>query len=450
MSVSDCQKIWKAALGELELQMARATFDTWLRDTHCLGVEEGDVLIVGVRNGYAVEWLTHRLYKVIQRTLHRITGKPWQARFVVWENSAVPPATPEALTLPAPSPVATPAPILNPAYTFPEFVVGPSNHLAQAAAQFVAEQPGQLYNPLFIHGGIGLGKTHLLQAIGASSLQAGRRVVYVTAETFTNELVEAIRTKSTGRFREKYRTPDVLLVDDVHFLIGKESTQEELFHTFNALHDAQRQIVLSGDRHPAEMKAVPPRLRSRFAWGLVADVRAPSYATRLAILRAKARRAQASVPDEVLEYIATKYERNVRELEGALNQVLASAKLLRQPLTRQTAAEVLPQARARAMELTPAQVLETVATYYGVTLEDLRGSRRSRQVALPRQVAMYLLREEGKISLPRIGAELGGRDHSTVRYGCRRIQARLDRDDQLRQEIATLKGQLIAQSLPRR
>ncbi len=448
MVLSDCRKIWKAALGELELQMARATFDTWLRDTHCLGVEEGNVLIVGVQNGYAVEWLTHRLHKVIRRTLHRITGEEWQVRFVVWDIRP-PDDPPDALALPEESPVTpVPAPILNTRYTFQDFVVGPSNHLAQAAALAVSEQPGDLYNPLFICGGVGLGKTHLLQAIGFAGLQAGKRVLYVTAETFTNDLVEAIRTQATARFREKYRTPDVLLVDDVHFLVGKENTQEELFHTFNALHDAQRQIVLSGDRHPNELKGLPRSLRSRFSWGLVADVRPPNYATRMEILRAMAQRAQVSVPEDVLEYIATKFEHNVRELEGALNQVLASARLLHRPLTRQTVRDVLPKGASRTEVIAPAQVLATVADYYGLTLDDLRGSVRSRRVALPRQVAMYLLREESKVSLPRIGAELGGRDHSTVRYGCRRIHTRLDRDDQLRREVALIKNQLRARSLP--
>lgn len=445
------QRLWQAALGELELQMTRATFDTWLRDTHCIGMENGATLVIGVKNGYAVEWLENRLYTVIQRTLHRLTQQEEIcARFVVWQakrnngNDAKAALLQDEQEMTLPPPARDPG--LNPSYTFDNFVVGPSNRLAQAASQAVAENPARAYNPLFIHGGVGLGKTHLHHAIGHECYRRNMQVLYVSSETFTNDLIEAIRTHTTELFREKYRTADVLLVDDIQFIAGKESTQEEFFHTFNALRDTGHQIVLSSDRIPKAMVTLEARLRSRFEWGLIVDIQPPDYETRVAILQSKAERLQVQIPNALLSYIATNIESNIRELEGALNRVLAMARLTNLPLTRQVAENALADLLPHHPEVSAAQILKAVAAYYGISEEELRSAQRTHRIAQPRHIAMYLLREETDASLPQIGAELGGRDHTTALYGCERIRARLEHDDQLKREVMILKGQLYGQN----
>ncbi len=452
MKAIEVEPLWQAVLGELELQLARATFDTWLRPTHAIGLEDGGSrLIVGAQNGYAVEWLSGRLYPRIRETLERIAGRPLEARFVVWNGRRRPRPTrsrkggtmPLLEEMPQES---LPDPGLNPEYTFDAFVVGKGNRLAHAASQAVAEAPARAYNPLFIYGGVGLGKTHLLHAIGQACYHQQMRVLYVSAEQFTNDLIEAIRNHTTDAFRDKYRSADVLLVDDIQFIAGKESTQEEFFHTFNALRDTGRQIVLSSDRPPKAMVTLEERLRSRFEWGLIVDVQPPDYETRIAILRKKAARLGVEVPDAVIDFIARHIERNIRELEGALNRVLAVARLTGQPLTVETARGALADLLPRRKELSPQQILEVVADYYNLSVEDLQGSRRSRKIAYPRQVAMYLLREETEASLPQIGAYLGGRDHTTVLYGYERIRARVEEDDNLRREVLALKERLYARN----
>ncbi len=439
------QRLWQAALGELELQMTRATFDTWLRDTRCLGLEAENIIVVGVKNGYAVAWLQNRLYPVIKRTLQRLAGAELDARFVVWEGrrpAAEEPPPPLLQTEAFLQPLPLIDPGLNPDYTFDSFVIGTGNRLAQAASQAVAESPARAYNPLFVHGGVGLGKTHLLHAIGHVCYLQGMQVVYITSETFTNELIESIRTKTTDAFRDKYRNTDVLLVDDIQFIAGKESTQEEFFHTFNALRDNGRQIVLSSDRAPKAMATLEERLRSRFEWGLIVDIQPPNFETRVAILKEKLQQIGSQVPDEVLNYIATHIESNIRELEGALNRVLAVTQLTGLPLNievvKNTLSDLLPNRR----EVSSQEIIDTVATYYGVTVDELRGARRTQRIARPRQVAMYLLREETEHSLPQIGARLGGRDHTTVIYGYERIRSQIDEDEGLRRDIMVLRSQL--------
>jgi chromosomal replication initiator protein len=444
----DSHKLWQAALGELELQMTRATFDTWLRDAECLGVENGNVLVIGVRNGYAVEWLENRLYPVIKRTLYHIADQELEMRFVVWEgNSRTAPPSPllqtedeEEIRPPVPDPG------LNHEYSFENFVVGPGNRLAQAASQAVAEAPARAYNPLFLYGGVGLGKTHLLHAIGQAAYQTKLHVLYVSSEQFTNDLVEAIRTHTTDTFREKYRSAEILLVDDIQFIAGKESTQEEFFHTFNALRDTGRQIVLSSDRPPKAMITLEERLRSRFEWGLIVDIQPPNFETRLAILQKKANQTHTDIPNEVLEFIANNIERNIRELEGALNQLLAMTQLTGLPLNLETTKNALADLLPNPPELSSEEILKAVSSYYNLTLEDLRGGRRTRRIALPRQIAMYLIREETDSSYPQIGAQLGGRDHTTILYGYERIREKMEQDAQLRREIMTLKSQLYGQN----
>jgi chromosomal replication initiator protein len=300
---------------------------------------------------------------------------------------------------------------LNPRYVFGNFIVGHCNRLAHAASMAVADAPGGAYNPLFIYGGVGLGKTHLLNAIGHRCQGQGLQVLYVSSEEFTNDLIEAIRSHTTDTFRDKYRTTDVLLVDDIQFIAGKESTQEEFFHTFNALHRTGKQIAVSSDRPPKAMSTLEERLCSRFEWGLISDIQSPDWETRIAILRSKADDIGTTVPDDILHLIASQIQSNIRELEGALNQVLALTNLTNQPLTPEVAETALADLRPQRSQLTPAHILDEVAQHFGVALSALEGPNRRKAVARPRQVAMYLIREETGVSLPRIGAMLGGRDH---------------------------------------
>ncbi len=437
--------IWSAALGELQLQMTQATFDTWLRDSRLLKYEDG-IFVIAVKNGYAKDWLEHRLLATIKRTLARLTGRTVEVRFVVWSEEGQQQDNVPLLDLPTPvvearSPRLAPA-NLNPRYTFDSFVVGPGNRLAHAASMAVTENPADAYNPLFIYGGVGLGKTHLLHAIGHDCQAQGLRILYVSSEEFTNNLIEAIRSHTTDSFREKYRTADVLLVDDVQFIAGKESTQEEFFHTFNTLHGAARQIVISSDRAPKAMVTLEERLCSRFEWGLIADIQPPDLETRIAILRSKSATCGASVPDEILVLIASQIQSNIRELEGALNRVLALSQLTHQPLTPEITETALSNLLPRRSKLTPDQIVEAVAHHFSVEVNALQGHSRSRAIARPRQIAMYLIREETGASLPQIGAVLGGRDHTTVLYGCARIADLIEEDVDLRRQVITLRQRL--------
>jgi chromosomal replication initiator protein len=441
------EQIWSAALGELQLQMTQATFDTWLRDSGLLKHEDG-LFVVGVKSGYAKDWLENRLLATIKRTLARLTGKTVDVKFIVWDENThqqtnVPLLNlPEEALSPIPQMAAHRPANLNPRYVFDNFVVGHCNRLAHAASMAVADAPGGAYNPLFIYGGVGLGKTHLLNAIGHRCQGQGLQVLYVSSEEFTNDLIEAIRSHTTDTFRDKYRTTDVLLVDDIQFIAGKESTQEEFFHTFNALHRTGRQIAVSSDRPPKAMSTLEERLCSRFEWGLISDIQSPDWETRIAILRSKADDQGTAVPDDILYLIASQIQSNIRELEGALNQVLALTKLTNQPLTPEIAETALADLRPQRSQLTPDHILDEVATHFGIALSALEGPSRSKAIARPRQIAMYLIREETGVSLPRIGAMLGGRDHSTILYGCDRIAELIEEDVELRRQVLTLRQHL--------
>ncbi len=331
--------------------------------------------------------------------------------------------------------------MLNPRYTFSTFIMGKSNQLAHAASLAVAENPGSVYNPLFFYGGVGLGKTHLLHAIGHVGESAGLNVLYVTSEKFTNEIINAIRFQQTEEFRAKYRQIDILLIDDIQFIAGKESTEEEFFHTFNTLHDANKQIVVSSDRPPKAIHSLQDRLRSRFEWGLLADIQAPEYEHRLAILRSKAESLRFAVPASVIEFVARPECSSVRELEGALNRVIAYATLHDAALSVNLAAQALEHiySESRApSNLTPTEVLEGVCRYYNVDIERIRGKQREREIVWPRQVALYLMRQETSASLLQIGMELGGRDHTTVMHGWEKIQGQVANNDNVRREIAAV------------
>ena len=437
-------QVWHAALGELQLQMTQATFDTWLRGSRLLKYEDG-TFVIGVKNGYAKDWLEHRLLATIKRTLARLTGRTVAVKFVVWngeaqQENAVSLLNP-ATSIPAQTPAPPPA-NLNPRYIFDTFVVGTGNRLAHAASMAVAENPADAYNPLFIYGGVGLGKTHLLHAIGHACQAQGLRVLYVSSEKFTNDLIEAIRSQTTDGFRDKYRTADVLLVDDIQFIAGKESTQEEFFHTFNTLHGTGKQIVVSSDRTPKAMSTLEERLCSRFEWGLIADIQPPDLETRIAILRSKSATCTASVPDEILVLIASRIQSNIRELEGALNRVVALSELTHQPLTPEVAETALSNLLPQRSRVTSDQIIDAVAHHFGVGVTALQGRTRSQAVARPRQIAMYLIRKETGASLPQIGAMLGGRDHTTILYGCERIADLIEEDVNLRREVITLRQRL--------
>ncbi|MCZ7544847.1 MAG: chromosomal replication initiator protein DnaA [Anaerolineae bacterium] len=453
------QDAWQATLGQLQLQMDKATFDTWLRGAEVSDFQRAQdgaaAFTISVRNAYAKDWLEQRLAPSITRTLSEIFGQPAQVAFTVWRANGSP-----ELALDAPphangngaganghvqgegrsAPRAESC--LNSRYTFGSFVVGSSNRLAHAAALAVAEKPGKGYNPLFIHGGVGLGKTHLLHAIGHECLARGLVVRYVTSEEFTNDLIAAIRAQTQQALRDKYRTIDVLLVDDIQFIAGKESTQEEFFHTFNALHGNDRQIVLTSDRPPRAMVTLEERLRSRFEWGMIADIQPPDYETRLAILHAKSAQRGAEIPPEALDLIARRVQNNIRELEGTLTRLLAFSSLSGHPVNVQMTESTLLDASPHRPKVTLEQVVEAVAQYYEVEMKALIGRSRARAVALPRQVAMFLARHETGASLPQIGAALGGRDHTTVMHGCDKIATMAEEDEQLRRHLATIKAQL--------
>jgi chromosomal replication initiator protein len=423
------------------MEMPKAAYDTWVRDAELMSYEDGS-FIVGVRNAYARDWLHNRLSSTVTRLLTGMMNRTVEVRFIVWQNTNEPVDQDETFELEEKIVNTTANLSLNARYTFDQFVVGSSNRLAHAASLAAAEKPAQAYNPLFLYGGVGLGKTHLLHAIGNLCHRRGLQVLYVSSEEFTNDLINAIRTHTTQAFRDKYRRTDVLLVDDIQFIAGKESTQEEFFHTFNTLHGQDKQIVISSDRPPKALVTLEERLCSRFEWGLAADLQPPDYETRLAILHSKAERIRCRVPDESMELIARRVQSNIRELEGALTRIAAFADLSGLAITAQLIETALADLAPRRNRVQPDEVVRRVAESFGVSAESLSGRDRSRQVALPRQVAMYLLREEASISLPQIGATMGGRDHTTVMYGCDKIADLLERDDRLRRRVIEIKEKL--------
>jgi len=447
----EINQVWQSVLGQLQLQMTRATFDTWLKDTRII-TQDKEKLIIGTKNSYAKDWLENRLFNTISRTVTSTLGHPVDIKFVVDLDSE--PSSSQTISIPTPKNEESativqngnghhrgekPPLLLNHKYTFDQFIVGASNRLAHAASLAVAERPAEAYNPLFLYGGVGLGKTHLLQAIAHYAIKQGKDVMYTTSETFTNELINAIRTQSTDSFRERYRNADFLLIDDIQFIAGKESTQEEFFHTFNTLHSTGGQIVLTSDRPPKAITTLEDRLRSRFEWGLLADVQPPDLETRMAILRFKADSQGTTVPPDVMEFIARRAQNNIRELEGALNKVVAHAAMLRQSITLELANEALQDIVSRQAELTVEQVIVAVSKFYRLDKAVIIGRGRSKDVAAARHMAMYLAREETGASLPQIGEVLDGRDHTTVMHGWEKIASRIEQNDKLRREMLAIR-----------
>jgi chromosomal replication initiator protein len=441
----NAEQAWQSVLGQLQMEMPRASFDTWVRDTKPVSYQDG-TLTVGVGNAYARDWLENRLASTVNRLLVGILNSTVDVSFIVNGN--------ELEQIVDEAPQAKPEPIyasnqparslsVNPRYVFDTYVVGSGNRLAHAACLAVAEKPARAYNPLFLYGGVGLGKTHLLHAIGNACHGRGLNVLYVSSEEFTNDMISAIRTHTNQAFREKYRSADVLLVDDIQFIAGKESTQEEFFHTFNTLHGQDKQIIVTSDRPPKSLNTLDERLRSRFEWGLTADIQAPDLETRLAILRSKAERTGRQISDDILESIARRVQSNIRELEGALNRIIAFADLsgtsLTPNLVEMALADLLPQKR----NVSPAKILQAVAESEGIRVEDLIGQNRSAKIATPRQLAMYILRHYNEISLPQIGEMLGGRDHTTVMYATKKV----DEDEKLRNRAKKIWDNLYSQAV---
>ena len=437
--------LWETALGQLQVQVTRPNFETWLKDT--VGVYFDDSqFVVGTPNDFATEWLSTKLRPLIAKTLSGIVGHPVTVSFRLLDGNPDGGTTTQPLfspdAAPSPPPVRPmPQPRLNERYTFERFVVGHENRLAHAASLAVADKPGAVYNPLFIYGATGLGKTHLLHAIGHRAWTSHHRVLYATSEQFTNEFVESIRQARTEEFRAKYRYLDVLLIDDVQFLAGKERTQEEFFYTFNDLHCGGSQIVISSDRSPRLISLLEDRLRSRFEWGLIADIQPPVLETRLAILRAKSIELAVDLPTEVVHFLAERSQHNIRELEGSLNRIIAYARLLRADITLDIALQAL-SAMAPAPDRTypsPQAVIKAVAEYFNLTPEALCGKCRAREIADARHVAMYLLREDAHQRTTDIGRTLGGRDHSTVIHGLRKVESAMAIDCHFPRQIAEIR-----------
>jgi chromosomal replication initiator protein len=440
--------LWQAVLGELQVQVARPSYETFLKDTSAVGWDDNRLLIV-TPSPFVAEYLQQKLYGLVQQTAERLAKEPVDVAFHVAAGAPAAPRTErEAPATSTPARIVANGLHLNPRYTFEHFIVGKSNQLAHAAAVAAAEYPGQKYNPVFLYSGVGLGKTHLLHAIAHRARARGLAVLYVSAEQFTNEFISAIRDGSAAEFNARFLAADILLVDDVYSLSGKEQTQEKFFHLFNELHQANRQIVLTSDRPPQSLTLLVDRLRSRFGMGLIGDIQIPDYETRVAILRSKAELQGAHIPDDVLGHLAKKVQRSVRDLEGNLNRVLALAELTGAPITRELMGQALSglEAEKGRRATSPEELLTHVARYYQITPDALRGPAREKKIALARHVAMYLLHQEAGITLSHIGRLLGNRDHSTVDHACRRIDLLSNVDPKLRNDLISLREGLTQQA----
>ncbi len=434
--------VWESILSGLRKELPRASFETWFGETRPVRIEDGE-LTVAVPDSFIKGGIERRYRETIDRLTQAQFGSGLAINFAVAEtqhDDLSPPPISRAQVITPPN--ALP---LNPDYTFDQFVRGKNNHLAYAASMAVAEAPGKAYNPLFIYGSVGLGKTHLLQAIGNFVLQSGqpKAVVYTTSERFAIELIHAIRNNTTSAFREKYRRIDLLLIDDVHFLQGKEATQEELFHTFNELYGSEKQIVLSSDRPPEELSGLQERLVSRFRWGLVADIQPPDFETRVAILREKAQHRGLVVNDDILELIASRISSNVRALEGALIKAIAHTELQGETLTTKKLEEMLPEEGKRE-RLTAEHIKDEVATRYHLKRRDLEGASRKKEISQARHIAIYLTRELTNQSFPAIGRQFGNRDHTTIMHSYMKVKALIEEMPLLHAEIKEIEESLRA------
>lgn len=439
------EKQWEAILSIIELETSSVSFNTWFKDTQILDIQD-NVLILSVKNEFTKEILNTRYLELIRNSALQVLNKEYTIKFVL-PNEQTKLDQNNKKTEQVQDPLNNPS-NLNPRYVFDSFVVGNSNRMAHAAALAVAEAPARAYNPLFLYGGVGLGKTHLMHSIAHFILDQNpnAKVIYASSEKFTNELINSIRDDKNESFRNKYRNIDVLLIDDIQFIAGKERTQEEFFHTFNELHEANKQIIISSDRPPKEIQTLEDRLRSRFEWGLIADIQSPDLETRIAILRKKAEIESLSVPEDVLLFIAKTVISNIRELEGALNRILAFSSLTNKPITVELANEALKDliSKDKPKVITAEYIQETVANYFHLKPEELQSSKRTRNIAYPRQIAMYLCRKLTDLSLPKIGEKFGGRDHTTIIHGFEKISRELQTDIELTQVLNELEAKITS------
>ncbi|MFC5403192.1 chromosomal replication initiator protein DnaA [Cohnella soli] len=436
-------EIWEQVLSVIQTKLSKPSFDTWFKATKAIFLSDNTVIVTAPTT-FAVEWLETRYTKLVASTLSDYIGRTVDVKFSIEEIHQAEPVE-QAVPTPANRVQISEEPMmhmLNPKYTFDTFVIGAANRFAHAASLAVAELPAKSYNPFFMYGGVGLGKTHLMHAIGHYILEHNphMKVLYLSSEKFTNEFINAIRDNRGESFRNKYRNIDVLLIDDIQFLAGKEGTQEEFFHTFNALHEEHKQIVISSDRPPKEIPTLEERLRSRFEWGLITDIQPPDLETRIAILRKKAKAENLDIPNEAMMYIANMIDSNIRELEGALIRIVAYSSLTNQDISAHLAAEalkdILPTGRSRL--ITMQDIQQRVGDFYGLKLEDFKARKRTKAVAFPRQIAMYLSRELTDYSLPKIGDAFGGRDHTTVIHAHEKISQLLKVDQDLYKIINSL------------
>jgi len=449
------EQIWNAVLGELEVSLSKANFTTWFRNTQIILID-GNKVIIGVPNVFTKEWLEKKYHNQINDSLKNHLSGVEQIEYKVGtiktlekdinENKVIHQAEQEAVEYEEKTNEKTTSGGLNPRYTLDTFVVGNSNKLAFAACQSISENPSTKYNPLFIYGGVGLGKTHLMQAVGNAILKKNpkKNVIYITSEKFTNDFISSITDKKTNGFKDKYRKVDVLIIDDMQFLAGKEQTQEEFFHTFNALYQTNKQIIIASDRPPKAIPTLEERLRSRFEQGLIVDIQQPDLETRIAILQRKSKLRGYIIPLEVFDFIARNIQQNIRELEGALNRVLAYCELNGSEPNIDIVKSILNNliSNPRKHNFTARQIIERVSDYYDIPVSEMLGTKRDREIVVPRQIAMYLMREELHLSFPKIARELSKKDHTTAIHSCDKIEKELDNNELLRHEISLIKERL--------
>ncbi|MEW9501185.1 chromosomal replication initiator protein DnaA [Jeotgalibacillus marinus] len=440
--------LWNRALESIEKKISKPSYETWLKSTKAFALKR-DTLTITAPNEFARDWLEGHYSQLISGVLKEVTGEELIVKFIIPRNQG---QDDFDITIQPKKPNKDDDQqewsknMLNPKYTFDKFVIGSGNRFAHAASLAVAEAPAKAYNPLFIYGGVGLGKTHLMHAIGHYVLEhnPSAKVVYLSSEKFTNEFINSIRDNKAVDFRNKYRNVDVLLIDDIQFLAGKEQTQEEFFHTFNTLHEESKQIVISSDRPPKEIPTLEDRLRSRFEWGLITDITPPDLETRIAILRKKAKAEALDIPNEAMLYIANQIDSNIRELEGALIRVVAYSSLVSKDinadLTAEALKDIMPSSKPKVIKILDIQ--KVVGEHFSIKLEDFKAKKRTKTIAFPRQIAMYLSREMTDFSLPKIGEEFGGRDHTTVIHAHEKISNLLEHDTSLKQEVKEIKTTL--------
>lgn len=454
MKTLDEKETWVAALGELEVVLSKANFTTWFRDTFILSMTEKEVTI-GVPNAFTKEWLENKYHPQILETLKKIHSTIENVKYSVSSPAKTPKTIVESAPSSKPSVKETAKmqelgighPSLNQKYTFESFIIGSSNRLAAATAQAIAAKPGHVYNPLFLYGGVGLGKTHLVQAIGNEIIKKDpkKKVIYVSCEKFTNDFVQSISSGKINEFKKNYRDADVLLVDDIQFLSGKEGTQEEFFYTFNALHQSNRQIVVTSDRVPKAIPQMEERLSSRFSWGMVADIQSPNFEMRQAILRAKCQEKEYSMDDEILAFVAQNLESNIRELEGAINRIISYCDLNNvQPSTILVEKILQDVINAKNKSLSVDKILKVVGEVFSTSSNDLLSAKRNKELVYPRQISMYLLRHEMNLSYPKIGKELNKKDHTTIMHGVSKIEKELATNDDLQKELVLIKEKLYS------